>query len=222
MLDERGRRLLWGWLREDRPVEAQKAAGWSGVMSVPTELSLTTDGRLALTPVPELEALRGEHQEWNCLDLADGGPNPLADLAGSHLEVSLTIEPGHAAEVWLSVLRSPDGAEVTRIVYDTSSGELWIDRERASLDPEPSRERRGASVQLAADGTLGLRVFVDGSVVEVFVADGTCLTSRVYPTRSDSVGVGLGVRGGPARVRRIDVWEMQSVWTEAARALPES
>ena len=120
------------------------------------------------------------------------------------MEIGLTVVPAGATEVWLSVLRSPDGAEETRIVYDTASGELWIDRERASLDPEPSRERRGAAVQLAADGTLGLRVFVDGSVVEVFAADGTCLTSRVYPTRPDSDGVELGARGGQARVRRLD------------------
>ena len=222
MLDAGGRRLMWGWLRENREVETQKAAGWSGVMSVPTELSLTADGRLAPRPVPELETLRGAHRAWTDVELSDGGPNPLADLSGRQLEIALTVEPAGAAKVWLSVLRSPDGAEETRIVYDAASGSLWIDRERASLDPEPSGERRGSAVQLAADGTLGLRVFVDGSVVEVFASDGTCLTSRVYPTRPDSHGVELGARGGQARVRRIDAWEMRTIWPEAKRAIPEA
>jgi len=221
-LDERGRRLMWGWLREDRSIETQKAAGWSGVMSVPTELSLTEDGRLALRPVPELEALRGEHREWTGLNLTEDTPNPLAGLSGSQLEIGLMIEPGDTAEIWLSVLRSPDGAEQTRIVYQSGSGELWIDRERANLNPEPSRERRGATVQLAPDGTLGLRVFVDGSVVEVFASDGTSLTGRVYPTRPDSLGIGLTARGGSARVRRADAWEMQTIWPDAARAIPEA
>ena len=222
MLDERGRHLMWGWLREDRSVETQKAAGWSGAMSVPTDLSLTEDGRLALRPVPELEALRGAHRDWTELTLTEGTPNPLAGLTGRQLEIGLMIEPAGAVEVWLSVLRSPDGAEETRIVYESGSGELWIDRERASLDPEPSRERRGATVRLAPNGTLGLRVFVDGSVVEVFASDGTSLTSRVYPTREDSVCLGLGVRGGSAGVRRADAWEMQMIWPDAARAIPEA
>jgi beta-fructofuranosidase len=220
MRDERGRRLLWGWLRENLEVETQKAAGWSGVMSVPTELSLTADGRLALRPVPEIEAARGAHQQWTDLELSGDAPSLLSTLHGRHLELGLTIEPAGAAEVWLSVLRSPDGAEETRIVYDVGSGELWIDRARASLDPEPSRERRGATVQLANDRTLGLRVFVDGSVVEVFAADGTSLTSRVYPTRADSVGVSLGATGGSARVRRLDAWEMRTIWPDATRAIP--
>jgi len=58
--------------------------------------------------------------------------------------------------------------------------------------------------------------------VEVFAADGTCLTSRVYPTRPDSLGVGLAARGGRARVRRVNAWEMQTIWAEAARAIPEA
>ena len=218
--DERGRWLMWGWLREGRDVEAQKAAGWSGVMSLPTELSLTDDGRLALRPVPEVEALRGPRRSWTGLELAEDGPNPLAELSGNRLEIVLTIEPGDAAEVGVTVLRSPDGVEETRIVYDRTAGELWVDRERASLDPEPSRERRGAPVQLDSDGRLGLRVYVDGSVVEIFAADGTCLTSRVYPTRPDSHSVSLWARNGRARARRVDAWEMGTIWTEEARTIP--
>ncbi len=172
--------------------------------------------------MPEIEALRGAHREWTDLALDDGGASPLTGLEGRALEIGLTIEPGDAVEVWLSVLRAPDGAEETRIVYDAGSGELWIDREHASLDPEPARERRGAAVRLASDGTLGLRVFVDGSVVEVFASNGTCLTSRVYPTGAQSIAVWLGVRGGPARIRRIDAWVMQTIWPEAARAIPEA
>jgi len=218
--DERGRWLMWGWLREGRDVEAQKAAGWSGVMSLPTVLSLTADGRLAVRPVPELEALRGPHRGWSDLDLAEGGPNPLAELSGDRLEIALAIEPADADEIGLSVLRSPDGAEETRIVYDVAAGELWVDRARASLDPGPSRERRGAAARLPPDGTLSLRVYVDGSVVEVFAADGTCLSSRVYPTRGDSRGVELRARGGRARARRVDAWTIGTIWTEAARTIP--
>ena len=33
--DEGGRRIMWGWLREERDEGAQLAAGWSGVMSLP-------------------------------------------------------------------------------------------------------------------------------------------------------------------------------------------
>lgn len=220
MLDAQGRRLMWGWLREDRDVETQKASGWSGVMSLPTELSLTPDGRLAVRPVAEVEALRGAHTQVADQEIGDGPTVPLGGVSGDRLELILTLDPGDAAEVWLSVLRSPDGVEETRIVYDHASREVWVDRERSTLDTVPSRARRGAPVVPNADGSLGLRVFVDGSVIEIYAADGSSLTSRVYPTRTDSVGVGVGARGGTARVRDVNAWTMQPIWTDPARSLP--
>lgn len=220
MLDERGRRLMWGWLREDRIVETQRASGWSGVMSVPTELALADDGRLTLRPVPELEALRGAHRSWTNLDLIDGGFRLLPGLSGRQFEFDLTIRLVGNAQITLTVLRSPEGEEETRIVYDAGIGELWIDRSVSSLDQEDSDDWQGTTVRPRPDGTLGLRVFVDASVVEVFASDGTSLTSRVYPTRPDSQGVGLSA-SGDVRVRRLDVWEMGSIWPDGERsALP--
>lgn len=52
------RRLIWGWLREQRSQEAQLRAGWSGVMSLAAVPSLGRDGRLRLRPAREYEKLR--------------------------------------------------------------------------------------------------------------------------------------------------------------------
>ncbi len=45
--DEQGRRVLFGWLPEGRSAAAQVEAGWSGVMSLPRELTLGADDELA-------------------------------------------------------------------------------------------------------------------------------------------------------------------------------
>jgi beta-fructofuranosidase len=38
-LDDKGRRLMWGWIKETRSDETQRVAGWSGVLSLPRVLS---------------------------------------------------------------------------------------------------------------------------------------------------------------------------------------
>jgi len=63
---------------------------------------------------------------------------------------------------------------------------------------------------------LDLRVFVDRSVIEVFANGRQSLTTRVYPTRDDSVGVSVQARRGGARLESMDVWDMQSIWLPAA------
>jgi len=60
MLDNRGRRIIWGWITEERLVEEQIKAGWSGALSLPRTVSLLPDNTLQIKPSPELEMLRGE------------------------------------------------------------------------------------------------------------------------------------------------------------------
>ena len=63
-------------------------------------------------------------------------------------------------------------------------------------------------------GPLKLRVFIDHSVVEVFVNGKVYLALRVYPGRKDSVGVAVRAQGQAALLKRLDAWPMQSIWPQ--------
>jgi hypothetical protein len=39
------------------------------------------------------------------------------------------------------------------------------------------------------------------------------LTDRIYPSRADSLGVDLFARGGSAKLKSVDIWEMRPIWT---------
>ena len=213
MCDERGRRLIWGWLREDRDAEAQREAGWSGVMSLPCELALTPEGALAKKPAPEVEGLRVGHRRWRDV-VVTTTPHVMEGVDGWRVELNAVLEPGTAEIMGISILRSPDGAEETRIVYDRSHGVMAVDRRRASLNPATRSDLREVAVHPAADGSLGLRIFVDGSVVEIFASDGTSISSRVYPSRPDSTSIGLFTESGTAVVRSLDIWRMSPIWPD--------
>ena len=57
--DDRGRRVMYGWLPEEREDAALQEAGWAGALSLPRILSLSTEGDLRMEPAPELENLKG-------------------------------------------------------------------------------------------------------------------------------------------------------------------
>ena len=65
---------------------------------------------------------------------------------------------------------------------------------------------------LAPDEPLNLHVFVDKSVVEVFVNGKQCVAVRVYPGRSDSLGVSLRSQGKDAVLKQMDVWQMGTIY----------
>ena len=82
----------------------------------------------------------------------------------------------------------------------------------SELPDVESRAPEIAPVYLVPGETLRLRVFIDKSVVEVFVNDRQCLAVRVYPGRADSVGVSLRAQGADAALCSLDVWQMRSIY----------
>ncbi len=224
MLDDRGRRIMFGWIQEGRAEEAQQAAGWSGVMSLPRVLCARPDGLLGIEPAPELESLRGRQRRYTEVALAPSGSGVLEDVRGDCLEIAAEFEPGEAApaggakQFGLKLRCSPDGSEQTSVLYDRSAGRLVFDRERSSLSPDAQRHAQEGALNLAAGEGLRLHVFLDRSVVEVYANGRLCLTSRIYPSRTDSLGMDLFARGGRAWLKSLDVWEMDSIWAGRSRS----
>lgn len=77
MIDDKGRRLLWGWIQESRPREEAETAGWSGAVSLPRLLTKGSDNQLRMDVPPELASLR-----TNSLEIKD--PRNAAELQQGH------------------------------------------------------------------------------------------------------------------------------------------
>ena len=60
---------------------------------------------------------------------------------------------------------------------------------------------------------MRLRVFIDRSVVEVFVDDRAVLSTRAYPAWPEEMGVALLAEGGAVRVVSLVAWGMSSIWS---------
>jgi beta-fructofuranosidase len=213
--DYQGRRIMFGWLREDRDPAAQQAAGWAGVTSLPRVLLPDAEGGLRVEPAAELRSLRGRHTAVAETTLVPSSTTPL-HLQGAALEIVADFLPSQAAEFGLKVRCAVDASEQTLIAFDPGRGWLSIDREHSSLDTTAQREPHGTDLPLADGEHLRLHVFVDHSVIEVYANGRACLTSRIYPSRSDSLGVELFARGGPAQLHQLDAWEMGSIWDSSA------
>ena len=113
LLDGSGRRIFFDWVREIRGEERERAAGWSGVMTLPRILGLAADGTLTIEPVPEVERLRYRHRSRQSLAVADGADTVVAGIAGDTRELALEIDPAQATEVGVAVRCSSDGEEQT-------------------------------------------------------------------------------------------------------------
>ena len=60
--------------------------------------------------------------------------------------------------------------------------------------------------------TIKLRIYIDKSVIEVFVNGKQCAAIRVYPGRKDSIGFSLRSLGQEALLKSLDAWQMKSIY----------
>ncbi len=220
LLDGKGRRIFFGWIREARLWEGH---GWASVMTLPRVLSLFEDGSLRIEPAVELETLRANHRHLEDIRLFPDSEATINDVWGDCLELLVEIEGRGATSYGVKVRCSPDGEEKTVIECQTANECLRIDLARSTLDEDvtysASGQRDGALVtdsqeapfRLADNERLRLRIFLDRSVLEVFANDRQCVTQRIYPMREDSLGVALFAKGGEAVVRTLDAWDMMPV-----------
>jgi sucrose-6-phosphate hydrolase SacC (GH32 family) len=208
LLDDRGRRILWAWLLDGPGFQTRAAGGWSGTLSLPRVLTLAADGTLRMNPPAELERLRFNPVRLADLTVPAGSETTAPGVSGASLELDLEFDVRGAGRCGVKVCCSPDGTEQTAVYYDATDHRLKIDTTRSGADAGPGSIEAGPFT-LKEGELLRLRVFVDQSVVEVFANDGRqAVMRRIYPSRTDSTGVRVFAEGGPARVVRLDAWEL--------------
>ena len=61
--DEKGRTLMWGWLREDPRRGLYTDGEWSGVQAIPRVISINEENELVQERLPEFEILRRTDEE---------------------------------------------------------------------------------------------------------------------------------------------------------------
>lgn len=199
--------------------------GWNQIMSLPRLLTLENKDELLIAPAGDVVSLRGEHQSVAAAELPANEELVFDNIKGNAMEIMAEIDPMGSKMVELNVLRSPNREEVTRIMFFKDRGyrlrygkrsnhsAISIDTSYSSTLPDAqSRAPETAQVFLDNGEPLKLRVFVDKSVVEVFVNDRQCVSVRVYPGREDSVGVSLRAQGSSAKLNSLDAWQMKSIY----------
>ncbi|HSS99290.1 MAG TPA: glycoside hydrolase family 32 protein, partial [Terriglobales bacterium] len=207
--DAQGRALLWGWLPESRSVEAQIAAGWSGVMSLPRILEMRTDGRLDMRPAPEIEGLRSQHTRYVKADLLNA-EGFLPSIPGRAIELYAIFEGTDSGTCGIRLSSSPNAEEYVHIIYDFQRKRLGMKLMQAAVNGGQPMIYEGELLLSEAE-PLKLRIFLDYSVIEVYANERQCITGRFYPAQTDKLSIQATSEAGIS-LTSIDIWKLEPIW----------
>ncbi|GLX67580.1 glycoside hydrolase family 32 protein [Paenibacillus glycanilyticus] len=211
-VDEAGRRILLGWSPEEaRGKDFLVNLDWAGALALPRVVQLKPNGAIAMSPVPEIERLRGSHHMFQQLRVSSTKVD--TDLHSTSFECLLEMDRDALGvqAIIVSLFASPCGREHTDVRLDLVSNKVTIDRSSSSLFPDVNKTPvEGNLPQAEGSEPVKLRIFADQSMIEVFVNDETCLTARVYPTLEESNGLALQTSLSEAVISSMQAWEMKA------------
>jgi sucrose-6-phosphate hydrolase SacC (GH32 family) len=203
-IDENGKAITIGIAPETRASIETWQAGWAHLYGLPRELTLDKSGRLQQRPIAELStrftpllSMRQKQplqQTWTVFE-----------STGTCANISARIERNVSDSVVIALRRSPDRQEETLLRYDWRNSQLTLDRSKSSINTHTVRNVQQVAYVPRTQGTIELDIFIDRSVLDVFVDGQACFTSRIYPALPESVGIAACSEGGEACLTHLGI-----------------
>lgn len=203
LLDGRNRQIGWFWLL-DNPTDdgGLEKFDWTGVYGFPRVFWLENE-TLHMAPAEELDRLQYNGQTFNVGTVTQ--KQPLAVKNGASFRIKATIKPNDAEKIGFIVRADDENGEQTEIYVDRRNNTLVMDTSNSGIYGRKTVER--APFQCAPGETLEMDIFVDKSVVEVYVNNVQAICRRVYPTDVKKAVNVYAVSDG-ADYGTVNAWEM--------------
>nr|WP_314896357.1 GH32 C-terminal domain-containing protein [uncultured Flavobacterium sp.] len=183
-----------------------KQQGWAHVFSLPRVWTLV-NGKIKQVPHPNVLSLRGASKNFTNVVFDQNSSNVLSGASGTQYEIVATVNPGTATKVGFSLNKNLAIGEQTLIYYDMVSKSFVVDRSKSSILADVPTSNQSSNYVLPA-GDIKWRIFVDASVIEVFVNEELAFATRSFPS-AGSNQIDLYAQGGTATATDLKIYNIQ-------------
>lgn len=205
--DANGNLTAIGIIPDNVTSAKHKSQGWANVFSLPRVWTLV-NSKIKQVPHPNLLNLRsGQSTTYSNLSYDDSSTNILNGASGSQYEIVATTNPGTAAKVGFVLHKNTATTEQTLIYYDVVNKSFVVDRSKSSVLSDVPKTNQSTAYELPA-GDIKWRIFVDASVVEVFINEELAFATRVFPSGIVN-GIDLYAMGGTATASEIKIYNIK-------------
>lgn len=195
-----GRTVLIGWADMWYNIMPEQEDGWAGMMTLPREIHVK-NGKIITAPIKELELLRVSEKSYENKTFYK--PTKFDGISGETGELVLDIDLTETEEFEIYLRASADKTQKTVISYNKSLELFKFNRNESGLGGDGERE----CPVIPAD-KMKLQIFMDRSLIEIFINDGEkVLTSRIYP-RTDSTDIVFVPKEGAFKIDSLKFYEL--------------
>lgn len=183
--------------------------GWAHCYSLPREWSLDTQGNLLQKPFEGLQGMRAAGGYTN-ENFVLNGTQSLAPVSGRAVELLGEFKVGSTPFGFRFFKNSKAEATLT---YTPTTGEMVVDFSRLARLVNDGGVYGGVyrcslPEFLRGGSTMKINVFIDHSILDIFINDKWATSIRVFPTDTDANGI-EAFAGGDVQVQSLRAWTLQ-------------
>jgi len=192
MLDDKNRRIAWGWIK------GGGSGGWNGCLSLPRILNFDSNNYLSMNPANELQKLRKSHLAFENLQIPEGSQYFLGDYPELSLEIIAQLDLS-GNEIFGFGLFLDELNVGEKLEFDTRESKISLGNENGRLNHQESNK------------DFIFHIFIDRSVIEVFINYHDCITSRIFPKTNMSNGFTIFSKRGSINLKKIEIWTIETI-----------
>ena len=167
-------------------------AGWAHNLAIPVEVHLDDDGTTVLRePIKEFSGVYDEvlyeQQEGTSYNVNEIN-SAIADIRGDALEINAKIhigsESGYNAGLFVRYNKFTYNSKTEKTAITIHDGGVYVNRTESTFLDYP--DIRDTNTYVTHDKDLDLRIYLDRSLLEIYINGKATITTRIYPKYGDS------------------------------------
>lgn len=201
-----GKTLMLGIVPDKLPGSENYKMGYAHTYSLPREISLDSKGNLIQKPFSGLTAMRSE-TSFKMTDFNLSAEKDLDPVKGRSLELSAKFVVGNG-DFGFSFLGN--GEQKVTLVYRPNTGMLSLDMSGINRIVNDGVfggvYNYALPTPVAVGEEMTLKVFVDHSIIDIFVNDTYAASVRVFPRDVDAVKATAFVKNGSVKMTSLEAY----------------
>lgn len=201
-----GKTLMLGIVPDKLPGSENYKMGYAHTYSLPREISLDSKGNLIQKPFSGLAAMRSE-TSFKMTDFNLSAEKDLDPVKGRSLELSAKFVVGNG-DFGFSFLGN--GEQKVTLVYSPNTGMLSLDMSGINRIVNDGVfggvYNYALPTPVAVGEEMTLKVFVDHSIIDIFVNDTYAASVRVFPRDVDALKATAFVKNGSVKMTSLEAY----------------
>jgi len=190
--DDRNRTIIVAWIKGG-------GKGWKGCISLPRVLKIDEKKQLIMEPLPELKNLRKKGATKENFTILNNEETTINAQSEGNDEILMNIELNGKEIFYFKI---GDGKNVKILEYNADENKITVGKEKGYL------------TRVKESPLLSFHIFLDKSIIEVFVNNKECITGHFYP-KSSIYPLIIGSEKGEINIKSLEIWNLKEIWKKS-------